>query len=317
MRRLREFISRRDDELVERLAARVAKDEDDVRVADTRRRVVQLVVAAPLLVVTLAVSVTLFNHPSEVPKLQDPGLIAVADTTESKSPLQVYASYDGRIPESTYGLLAINTYATPDMPRHLVVIVCGQIGGEGTRVSDVNSGGATDLLELMPLPGSGNSDSVLGDYSLCKYTAIKTTSFQVLLRVISTDPIAEQSNDRMLYALPRLTTVLPHAATGDLELLPWPAGTTIQVDLENVADDFRLDNSLPAIQASGDLSWRFEQQNDGQLAPRQYRISGTLLEATDEASRRTFVAGVLAGVSGAALIWVLEVAISLAFRPRR
>ncbi|WP_157412130.1 hypothetical protein [Agreia sp. Leaf283] len=288
----------------------MAQELKSVQEEEHQRRKGQLVIALVILVVSVATSFIIFNHSGTAPAIAEPGVIAIAETGSGSVPIDITARFDGQSHGSTKAVLAITSGGSPGSRAEVIVIVCGDLQN-GLSISDRNSG----PLPLKPLPGSpGDFDSQLGDHARCSFVTVSPFAFQVVLIFNSPQALASIADERILYALPGITTLLPHTPLGKLDARPWPTGTTVNVRLTRAPQDFSLDAAIPSIQEGGLLSWDYVAGAKG--SPLEYRISGVLLDRQDEAQNRTFVAGVIAGVAGAALIWAVDLSAAI-FLPRR
>jgi hypothetical protein len=290
--------------LLARLDA-MAQELESSREEEHRRRKGQLLIAVVIFAITLLASFAFFYHSGTAPTLADPGVIAIARIGSGDNPIDVTTRFDGQTPEETKAVLAITSGGRSDSLTEVVVIVCGNLAS-GLSITDLNGG----PIPLQPLPGSsGDLDSRLGDHSHCSFASIAPFAFQVVLALESPQAQASIADARIIYALPGITTILPRTPLGQLDARPWSGGTTLNVRLSNAPRDFSLDASSPSIQEGGLFSWDYVAGVE--VAPLEYRISGVLLDEEDNAQNRSFVAGVLAGVAGAALIWAVELCAGL------
>lgn len=279
--------------------------------ADRHHRRRNVLVATLAFTLSAGAGVALF-FPSmaNLPTASDPGRIGVALLRQaSPRVLQASVRIDGSAPDSMAFTLAVSDFSGDRSkgPFEVAIYACGRVAA-GLVMQEMNGG---KILEMKPIDGSRiEFDSRLGERSECTYTVASTPDFQVLLAARSMARLASTSGDGILYALPALTTLFQEEPLGQDVATPLAEDSTLSVSLDNVRSDFNLSASAPQVPDSGQFAWTTS-VNPRTAIPSQYRISGTLAAERNRIQAGIFAAGALAGLAGAALLWLIESVIAL------
>jgi hypothetical protein len=137
---------------------------------------------------------------------------------------------------------------------------------------------------------------------------------QAVLHISSSRLIAVTSGAKILYTLPGITTLVSTEDLNGSPVHPLPSDSTVEVTLSGVPADLTVAAASPQIPAAGQLDWGYT-LGPSRL-PLVYRVSGSLASAERTAQRNIFFAGAFLGISGAAVIWLIESLIHLFFRRR-
>ena len=138
-----------------------------------------------------------------------------------------------------------------------------------------------------------------------------TDGFQALVAISSSRPIAVTAGAKILYAVPGITTLLTGEDLNGSTVRPLHSDSSVEVKLGEVPADLTVVASSPQIPTSGQLAWSYSIAHPD--LPNSYRVSGSLASAERTAQRLIFFAGVLLGVCGAAVLWLLESLVQLLF----
>ena len=290
---------------------RLTEDLGSERRYQVSRDKYQIFVACALFLITIMASFVLFTQAlTGSPTISDPGRIVIAESVPGRTPLMTDATFSGSPRSSTSFVMSITmSEPTAEPNGDLFLIVCGAIRN-GLHIRDVNGGD----LRFRRFPTKPIIyDTVLGDRSECDVATTGLPNGQVLLAGRYDLPLATGINSQILYRLPGVTTVFTPEKFGNVTARPWPEGSTLNVGLGDVPVDLAVNATVPAIQNSGLLSWKYQSNVGATNPPTDYRISGTLRLAENSVQTRIFLAGTLAGIAGAAFIWALGIVVA----PRR
>lgn len=284
----------------------VARDQEvDAGVA-TRRRWAFVWVGGILACVFTAASFGLaaVSLPAS-PTAPDPGRIGVVMPQDPDGTVQVYASFSGVVDSKAHFKLIVSVFPSSEATSSQTsvgVFFCGAIR-EGLRLDQVNT---SEIPMAVPVePDILEFDTRLGYRSECDFVSVASDTWQVALHGTSDLALATVAGEKVLYALPGVTTsTIEENVNGQL-MRPVVHDTTLQVEMTEVPSDLTVTASAPQIPPAGTLAWSFTDIR-GVNAPSEYRVSGILGDRENSSQALLFTAGALVGLAGAALLWAVE-----------
>jgi hypothetical protein len=250
------------------------------------------------------------------PRLAAPGTIAIATSTSSpvaSGPIDVVVSYDAAPGQATTGLVMSLTHSVAEVatkpPPTVLVLLCGPIADD-PHFTD-NRG--RRLAWARPILDHGDiQSSLFGRASDCVYTTLTLSASgfsQALLIGSSGGSISAVSGGRILYALPGVVALRSRFPIGNLNPEPLPAGSTLDVNLEDVPGDLADVVASPQLPDAGRLRWTAT-FGTTDYTPTQYRLGGDLGDRQTAEQRQLFIAGALVGIAGGGLVWFLELGVT-------
>ena len=284
------------------MAGQQAKDAD---VAHARRRALVWVGVILACVFTAAsIGLVAVALPAS-PTAPDPGRIGVVVPDDPDGAVQVYAAFSADVDSKAHFKLILSVLpSTASVARSASfgVFFCGAIR-EGLQLTQANTTEAPspvpveqDILEF---------DSRLGYRSECDFVEVSSDLWQVALFGTSDLALATVAGEKVLYAVPGVTTTsVEENVNGEL-MQPLALDSTLRVEMTDIPADLAVTASAPQLPAAGTLAWSFADIR-GVNAPSQYRVSGILGDRESVSRALLFAAGALIGLAGAALIWAIE-----------
>lgn len=250
---------------------------------------------------------------SDTPTSVDPGRIGIAvlGETSQQSPLHVSARFSDDNAEAATFIITVSgnptTSIEPSAPTpRIILYFCGAIRA-GLALTEANLG----ELDVDPLPtGSITQDSALGERSNCSFTVAEfSNGHQTIVVGQSDHPLRLDGGANVLYTLPGVASIsIPEEVLTET-VYPLPQGSLIDIALTNLPADLSITAAAPLIPASGQTAWSLEAAKTNN--PDTYRVVGELASAQKRSQMLLFAAGALSGISGAALLWCLEITISI------
>lgn len=288
-----------------------AQDTSSAQHADTReqrrlRRRIAVGTSTLALLASLLASFMLFGAATtQLASPRDPGRISIAivDEADRERPFDVSVSYDLSGQSSRFMISVSDWTSDIRRPVQVAIYVCGALR-DGLRLSEVNS--KVDL-DLRNVPGKPvEFDSFLMRHDDCSYAVATGNVAQVILAGESAYELRSEAAERAAFTMPGVSTIMVKEQLGDVEALPISRESSINVSL-TTPGDFAVGSARPQVPSSGQLSWTWP-LSDGN-PPADYLVSGALQDRAFVSQLQLFVAGALAGVAGAALMWLAQLAI--------
>lgn len=249
---------------------------------------------------------------SPAPRVPSPGTLSIS---AEASPGQEAPQIDVRVrmqPSSTETLstIVVTNESRPDNERQsfvpLILTLCGAV--RDSSLEQINRA----RLELAPLATTGVFSSGLGDWRDCVYTrisqpssvmsTIRPNAWQVIVSVKSNVVTYRQAGDRVRAVLPNLISeplpvAVPHAAA----LGPGSSAKLVAIGLPTDLTDVIASPGLPD---PGLLEWT--PKLTGPAYPGGFRLTATRDDVRASQGAMLFIAGVLAGLAGSALLWAID-----------
>ncbi|NYF18204.1 hypothetical protein HDC37_003060 [Microbacterium sp. AK009] len=269
---------------------------------------------ACVLTITSIVLVTVSLPAS--PTSAAPGRIGVVMPEAPDGTVQVHASFSGAVDSGAQFELIASVFPAGDsvVDRTSVgIFFCGPIRN-GLELTQANT---SDIPTPVPVePGALEADSRLGPRSECDFVTVSSYNWQVILYGNSDHALAMTAGEKVLYALPGVTTTFRDEIVNGALMHPLPQDSTVQVAMSQVPSDLTVSAAAPQIPAAGDLAWTYTDVVRVN-APDDYRLSGVLGDRESSSQALLFTAGALVGLAGAALLWALEGIVEIALSRRR
>lgn len=250
------------------------------------------------------------------PTAPDPGRIGVVMPQYPDGTVQVHASFSGVLDSKAHFKLIVSVLPSSEAEASQTsvgVFFCGAIR-EGLVLEQVNT---SETPTTAPVePDVLEFDTRLGYRTECDFVRVSSDTWQVALYGTSDLALATTAGERVVYALPGVTTsTIEENVNGEL-MRPVLHDTTLQVEMTEVSSDLTVTASAPQIPAAGVLAWSFADIR-GVNAPSEYRVSGTLADRENSSQAFLFMAGALIGLAGAALLWAIEGIVEVVIARRR
>ena len=282
-----------------------ASSRDAAERSDGRRRSsIAIAIGALFLVGSVVASLALFEAATkQLPPTSDPGRIGIAivDATDRERAFDVDVSYDATGESSRFTISVSDWTSEIRRPVQVAIYVCGALR-DGLRLSEANSDGSLRIKQV-----SGNPtefDSFLGRHEECSFAIATADIAQAIVFGESTHSFRSEASDRVAIAVPGVATIFADEQLGDYRAMPISRDS--RVDVEIVASaDLNVATSRPQMPSSGQLSWARPLVSNQPL-PTDYFVSGSLQTRESVSQLQLFLAGALAGLAGAALLWLFQ-----------
>jgi hypothetical protein len=276
---------------------------------------IRVPVATALATGPLIGAVALASTPfAAFPRLGSPGMIVIAaEDVAQRSERPVDVSVNASVVAAGgHTRLDIAVTQEPgsgtgtDNAWPLDVFLCGAIGQDPAYVD--NQGKPISWQQADPEHHVLLTSPIQAPLATCVQTRLVlpagpvTGMRQVLLIGASGQVPSSVSGSRVLYALPGIGTfpMLP-----DTPVDPLPAGSTAHLSLAGFPGDLTEVVASPQLPDAGILSWTTDLSGP-RIPAREYRLSGTLHDRDASGQRDLFLAGALVGMSGGAVVWLVE-----------
>jgi hypothetical protein len=188
----------------------------------------------------------------------------------------------------------------------ILILACGRM--RHSTLEDRNAGSSEPLQPLMSSEATIFGTPMIRyaggspDLTRCSYALLRTGGGplnQVILRLASRESTQRDSGARRLYSFPAIRPLgLPINLNGAAYASPRALGG--EVTMRNVPPDLLISVASPQLPDSGVPSWPIPNMRS------DYRIFGELLSRSANQQRYLFFSGALAGISGGALVWALQ-----------
>ncbi|MFC8797328.1 hypothetical protein ACFT2C_06320 [Promicromonospora sp. NPDC057138] len=253
------------------------------------------------------------NAISASPTSTDPGRIGVAVIDQDgKRPVQISAQFAVAADSSTRFQIVVSDLT--DATEEVALFFCGPIR-DGLDLEEVNQG----PLVLSQAPNSpARYDSVLGDRSECSYTTSRLEpGHQTIVVGQSRYSFLARTGANVLYTVPGVRTVLTREDLGGETMAPLDPASTVSITMAGLPNDLQIAAAVPQLPDSGLPSWSYEVGGQPRV-PGEYRVMGHLVTVENRAQATVFFAGAFVGISGAAVLWLIEILVTgaLGGRPR-